>query len=427
MDTKTKLFPLEYNAGEIGRVLKSEELKPYAKVWFLTSTLHTQYKELSRSYYRDIIDKTKGEYKSDEIIPQSTLHNSIMPEKAPSELLRHLPFGSWLLRFTFQLKKPYISQDDAPFYIIDNPVRKDKVYKIPMVSSAQWKGTLQSVMARGILSSKNQAEFMERRLMLIRLFGNDKDTVADFFEDQREDQRDVWEKEFRKQLNKFYGVKKITDLHRRGRLRFFPSFFDDIGLEIINPHDREKKTGINPIYFECVPGGGVAQFKFLYAPLDIMAKPRTEIIKEVVADWKLLKEGIKDVFTLYGFGGKISSGFGVAVDSFVGQAELCCKGMAINMTNETQQLPKEPVLPEVVQSFYEKYPDEDRSFSKKAKEWSKNKKKRPEYTKAKEDYLKFTQEHERYERKLSAIKDEKTSLTIRSFTDLAHVILEESR
>jgi CRISPR-associated protein Cmr2 len=423
MDNKNKLFPLEYNAGEIGRVFKSEEMRPYAKIWFLTSTLHTQYKELSRSYYRDIIDKTKGEYKSDEIIPQSTLHESIMPEKAPSELLRHLPFGSWLLKFTFQLEKPYISRDDAPFYIIDNPVRKDKVYKIPMVSSAQWKGTLQSVMARGILSSENTVEFMERRLMFIRLFGNDKDVMAGFFEDQR----DAWEKEFRKQLNKFYGVKKITDLHRSGRLRFFPSFFDDIGLEIINPHDREKKTGINPIYFECVPGGGVAQFKLLYVPLDIMAKPKAEIIKEIADDWKLLKEGIKDAFTLYGFGGKISSGFGVAVDSFVEQAELYCKGMAINMTNETQQLPKEPVLPEVVQSFYEKYPDEDRSFSKKAKAWSKDKKKRPEYTKAKEAYLKFTQEHEQYEQKLSAIKDEETDLKIRSFTDLADVTLEESR
>jgi hypothetical protein len=84
-------------------------------------------------------------------------------------------------------------------------------------------------------------------------------------------------------------------------------------------------------------------------------------------------------------------------------------------------------LPEVVQSFYKKYPAEDRYFSKKAKEWSKDKKKRPEYTKAKEAYLKFTQEHEQYEQKLSAIKDEETDLKIRSFTDLADVTLEESR
>ncbi len=423
MDTENKLFPLEYNAGEIGRVLKSKEMRPYAKIWFLTSTLHTQYKELSRSYYRDIIDKTKGEYKSDEIIPQSALHESIMPEKAPSELLRHLPFGSWLLKFTFQLKKPYISRDDAPFYIIDNPVRKDKVYKIPMVSSAQWKGTLQSAMARGILSSENPAEFIERRLMFIRLFGNDKDIMAGFFEDQR----DAWEKEFRKQLNKFYGVKKIIDLHRSGRLRFFPSFFDDIGLEIINPHDREKKTGINPIYIESVPGGGKAQFRLLYIPLDIMAKPKAEITKEVADDWEFLKQGVKDLFTIYGFGGKISSGFGVAMDSFVEQTELYCKGMSVNMMDETERLPKEPFLPEVVRAFYEKYPGEDRSFSKKAKEWSKNKKKRSAYTKAKKAYLKFKQEYELYRRKISAIKDEKTNLTIRSFTDLVNVTLEETR
>ncbi len=423
MDTKKKLFPLEYNAGEIGRVLKSKEIRPYAKIWFLTSTLHTKYKELGRSYYRDIINKKKGGYKTDEIIPQSDLYESIMPEEAPSELLRYLPFGSWLLKFTFQLKKPYISRDDAPFYIIDNPVRKDKVYKIPMASPAQWKGMLQSVMARIILSSENRAEFIKRRFMLIRLFGNDKETMSVFFEDQK----DAWENKFQKQFNQFYGVKKINDLHRSGRLHFFPSFFDDIGLEIINPHDRAKKTGINPIYIESVPAGSKAQFRLLYVPVDIMAKSKAEIIKEVSDDWGFLKQGIKDLFTIFGFGGKISSGFGLAMDSFVEQAELNCKGMAVNMTNEKEQRLKASNLPKVVQKFYKKYPDEDRSFSKKSKEWSKNKKKRAEYREAKQAYQKFKQEYELYSQEISATKDKKTTLTIPSFTELANVTLEETR
>ncbi len=421
MDTEKKLFPLEYNAGKIGRVLKSKEMRPYAKIWFLTSTLHTKYKELGRSYYRDIINKKKGGYKTDEIIPQSDLYESIMPEEAPSELLKYLPFGSWLLKFTFQLKKPYISRDDAPFYVIDNPVRKDKVYKIPMASSAQWKGMLQSVMARKILSSE-KAEFIKRRFMLIRLFGNDKEALSAFFEGQK----DAWEKEFQKQFNKFYGVKKLNDLHRSGRLHFFPSFFNDIGLEIINPHDRAKKTGINPIYIESVPAGSKAQFRLLYVPLDIMAKSNSEIIKEVSDDWEFLKQGIKDLFTQYGFGGKISSGFGVAMDSFVEQAELHCKGMAVNITNKTERLPKEPLLPEVVREFYRKYP-EDKSFSKKAKEWSNNKRKRAEYREAKQAYQEFKQKYERYSQEISAIKDKRTTLTIRSFTDLANVRLEGKR
>ena len=40
--------------------------------------------------------------------------------------------NSSLIRIVFSLKKPYISRDDENFYIIDNPVCKDNVFKVPL-------------------------------------------------------------------------------------------------------------------------------------------------------------------------------------------------------------------------------------------------------------------------------------------------------
>jgi len=55
-----------------------------------------------------------------------------------------LPPRSWFLQLTFTLARPWISKDDDPFYVAEsvNPVRKDKVFKVPTMSAASWKGLL---------------------------------------------------------------------------------------------------------------------------------------------------------------------------------------------------------------------------------------------------------------------------------------------
>jgi CRISPR-associated protein Cmr2 len=60
--------------------------------------------------------------------------------------LTPLPPSSWFLQFTFTLAKPYISKDDNPFYIIDNPIVRDKVFRLPMVRPTSWKGNLYSAL-----------------------------------------------------------------------------------------------------------------------------------------------------------------------------------------------------------------------------------------------------------------------------------------
>ena len=55
-----------------------------------------------------------------------------------------LPPYSFLLQFKFALYKPYISRDEQDFYIIDNPIRKDKVFGLPYIAPSSWKGSLRA-------------------------------------------------------------------------------------------------------------------------------------------------------------------------------------------------------------------------------------------------------------------------------------------
>ena len=147
---------------------------------------------------------------------ENVTHSIDMNVEAPEIDLALLPTGSFVLQFTFTLARPYISRDEQDFYIIDNPIRKEKVFELPYIAPTSWKGGLRAALWRLGFNSQDEA--------IYRLFGNEK------------------------------GEENQDELHA-GRLYFFPTFFTQKSLEIINPHDRERRVGKNPILFESVPGG----------------------------------------------------------------------------------------------------------------------------------------------------------------------------
>lgn len=79
--------------------------------------------------YDELIVKTKEDY-----LDQFNI--------CPQPKIDDLPFHSFFSQFTFILAKPYLSKDDEAFYICENPVKKDKVFKVPMVSGSTWKGNM---------------------------------------------------------------------------------------------------------------------------------------------------------------------------------------------------------------------------------------------------------------------------------------------
>ncbi len=249
---------------------------------------------------------------------------------------KNLPAYATYIQIKFKLKKPYLSKDDDDFYIIDNPIVKDKVFKFPMVRATTWKGALRfaaiKVFEDWIYEKLNKSKLdketvFKERARIVMLFGNEKDSQKDYLGklcllaiegklsagEKLKEKIDKINKEFEKWLIDEKIISKEIP-SRSGRLFFYPTFFDEISLDIITPLSRDTKTPIRgPIYFEIVPKGAEGVFRMLYYPFDLIAKGRLdEIENEMKEDMEFLAKTIRKMLCEIGFSAKKTSGYGVA-------------------------------------------------------------------------------------------------------------------
>jgi CRISPR-associated protein Cmr2 len=346
------------------------------------------------------------------------------------------PESAWAINFTFKLQKPYISKDDTDFYVIDNPVRKEWVFNVPYVAPSQWKGSLRAMVTREMVewwsdlkgnkqdTDENRKKFVDRRIQLTRLFGNEKDVALDNKKlDAYLDKKggEDLARDYRKQLELMTGTGFFA-----GRLRFYPTYFTQIGLEVINPHDREKGSG-QPIYFESVPVGSEGEFTLLYIPADRVGIAEAGVCSYIAEDLRVIADGLHDMFTVYGFGGKTSSGFGVAEESFCSEGQLMIK--AQDPEKETMEKPpSEPEEPEIVRTFRQQYPGEE--FSEKPKLWRKthhaSSSDQEKYKKAREAYRQYQQAISDYRAALAEEKRAKAQpvklMTRRKFSSFSELV-----
>lgn len=282
----------------------------------------------------------------------SDIYQQLEFQPDPSAIARY-PSLSFMLVVPFKLQKPYISRDENDFSLLDNPVRREKVFQMPMVGAASWKGALRA--------SLWQLGYEENNESIIRLFGNPRD-------------EDVQQ--------------------AGGRLSFFPAFFESIGLEVINPHSRATGAGgKGPILMECVPGGNVGLFFLLYVPRFQSRPDDKEILTQEAADLKLVAEGVHAMFKVYGFGAKTSSGFGLA--------DIQKEGMLlINYPDAAVRVPQPaaPVEPESVRRFISEYDEED--FKLKPKAWraryDASKREQDKFKEVKAEWLAYQEQLEKY-------------------------------
>lgn len=251
-----------------------------------------------------------------------------------TSVLDWLPPSSFMLQVPFKLQKPYLSKDERDFYLMDNPLRREKVFKAPMVAAASWKGALRAVMVQQLVHwweslepaakevRANRKGFVARRCQLARLFGTELGTRVD-------------NEECMQYLDKL-GLRHMAVLFRRyikafmspdnsfvGRLYFYPAFFQDVGLEVLNPHNRA--TGVTqrgPIPLECVPMAAKGNLMILYVPFGPPGGDEEKNRKWTAYDLQALAEGVKGMLGLYGFGAKTSSGFGAAQERLAGEGRL---------------------------------------------------------------------------------------------------------
>ena len=251
----------------------------------------------------DFYQKCIKAYKNRQIKPNWESVKWFLPENLDEKTI--------LLKITFTLTKPFISMDDDIFYPKNNPICKDKVFKIPMIRASSWKGALRYAAMRYILDGDYE-EKIRRRLIILKLFGTEKDRTESFLEEKFGEKL---QEEYGQKVKEIYGT---GEPKLRGRLNFFATFFDNIGLDVIAPHDRKTRTVTKrgPILFEIVPENTKGEFYLFYYPFDLLEKlyseEKEEAIREIMDDWNILKEIIPNMLEKYGFGAKTSSGYGTA-------------------------------------------------------------------------------------------------------------------
>lgn len=224
----------------------------------------------------------------------------------------HNPF-SFAIQGRFELLSPFYSADDDHYYIIDNPVLKENVFKVPMMRGSSWKGVLATAIRAVIKKNKN--DLLENYMSFVRLFGAGSEEFRNMINlvSEKEIKNDDFQKKLRwyaitklgKQLDLTVNnldkkildeIKKKSLQVQRGRLIFYPTYFDKLGLEMINPHKRRTKAGTNPVYYEVVPKGASGIFQLLYIPADGITQSEHELKEEVEKDFDLLTNGLKRIF-----------------------------------------------------------------------------------------------------------------------------------
>lgn len=342
-------------------------------------------------HYYDVLEENRREdvrtaYKA-RLLPNFTVPDSVIELKddlgldSPQVDATVLPRLAAVWQFEFTLAEDYLSQDDVGLYVIENPVRKERVLKIPVVGPTTWKGALRSAfrLEHGLADDDS---------LVVRLFGEALE----------------------------------GEEGKVGRLRCFPSYFNKIGLMVINPHDRELGVGARPILFETVPSGCVATFTLLYLP---RGNPS---LTQMAKDLRTTSEAVEAIFRGYGFGAKTSSGFGTAEETIAGHFWLKYP----NPDFELGERPTVPKVPERAEAFRDKYQDKypDEQFQHKPDEWreehSATNAERDEYKKARSAYLDYEECLEAYEEELAEWETKReegpSSVTKRPFESLAEMV-----
>lgn len=205
--------------------------------------------------------------------------------------IKELPQNSVLIKISFTLKKTYTSKGEGAFYItgkgsLENPIVRDKLTGLPMVRPSTWKGNLRF--------AAEKVEWQE-------------------------------EEEKKKIIKRLFGSEPEEEKAQKGRLYFFPTFFEkEAEKDVITPLDRKKRTPARgPIALEVMKPDAEGEFYLLYVPY-----PRGEDFEEgqIKEDLLFVVEALNLMFYIYGFSAKKTAGFGV-IEREVKDGKIFIKGL----------------------------------------------------------------------------------------------------
>lgn len=171
--------------------------------------------------------------------------------------MRVFPAGSVALTLRFKLLTPLLTRDDDPFYLFDNPVRKDHVFGVPLLAAASVKGLAVDAFQRGFPARAPWSTLGEAERQRTQRYRTDNDRARRLFGLASDD------------------VEHLSS--EAGRLRFQPVWFSHVQYLVMNPAKSDGSgTGTQPIHFEAI------------APMTDKNGPMTDKNGAVQAETRLL-------------------------------------------------------------------------------------------------------------------------------------------
>ena len=251
--------------------------------------------------------------------------------------LKKLPLYSFAITAKIELKTPYFSRDDDNHYLINNPVLKETVFKVPMVRGSAWKGTTAAA------SKELVRDDLKHFSQFARVFGLGSSEYRNLLQSiKEENQKNIISAvislslfelglnlnkkdingiinnplDFLAELSGNLNIRGIKDnaifpylQPNKGRVIFYPTFFSKISYEVINPHDRWRRAGINPIFFEVVPKGADGKLQLIYIPYDGILTEKEALKEQIKKDLSFLCRAIEKTAD-HGIGAKTKLGWG---------------------------------------------------------------------------------------------------------------------
>ncbi len=306
--------------------LKNSKLPDFPLAWFKQKIKNNK----EYSVNKDKIEKHSG------IIVKNNLQ---------TEVNKLIPF-SFILQATINLISPYFSRDDDEFYLIQNPVLKENVFKVPMIRGSGWKGAIASAF-KDLINEETDLK-KENKLIqsYIRIFGTGSNEFRELLENIKRKLKNEGELDMQKvikfflfelglkltkkdidslkdksEIDSWVEEKLIINFHdssedlpsyltiHKGRVIFYPTYFDKLSLEIINPHSRKTRAGTNPIHYEVVPKDTNGILQIVYIPFDGVLTDENELKKQIGKDVEFLTDCIEKV-SENGVGAKTKLGWG---------------------------------------------------------------------------------------------------------------------
>lgn len=202
------------------------------------------------------------------------------------QALAGFPRYSARLLLTFRLLTPLLTKDDDPFYLFDNPARKDHLLGLPYLSAASLKGLSADAYQRAFPDAKPWTEL-----------GNDDPNRTRTFRHADPHAR------------RLFGIAddgaKIES--ESGRLHFSPIWFTNLQLLVINPSNPEIAMGTQPIQFEAVAPGQTGVLEVVYFNPHGVKESDENTVRADLARWLA---AVATWWPMLGLGAKRLAGYG---------------------------------------------------------------------------------------------------------------------